>query len=164
MYHTHKQISPEYQDHMLALCDFLNTVSVPYKRVVYSDWQYFYSNHCGFFADLEQMSGVHNVTYSKAAAILPPNTVVLQQSDYQWRSYFRERWYTTQETQTLRDFLLSRPSQFKITDLQRRRMGHKHFYISRSLFVDHHDQRDAFLLNMVLPGCMRKTMPIVVRQ
>jgi hypothetical protein len=32
------------------------------------------------------------------------------------------------------------------------------------MFVDHHDQRDALLLNLAVPGCVRKTMPIVVSQ
>lgn len=157
-------VTPECIERAVALGDLINAIDVPYKRIVYTDWQYFYSNHTDFFEAIEAMPGVSHVSYSSAEITLPRDTVVLKNSDYPWRTYFKDRWYYTEETQLFCNFLLSRPQQFKITNYQRQRMQRNHFYITRSLFVDHHDPGDALMLNMVLPNCVRKTLPIVEKQ
>jgi hypothetical protein len=159
------RVTDDAKSRLLAMCDLLSSITVPYKRIVYSDWQYLYTNDPGFFALIEQVPGVQYVSYSEVEVTKPRDTVVLKESQYQWRTYFRDRWYQPEQTATLVNFVLSRPQQFRITDLQKRRMTYsKYYYITRSLFVDHHDQRDALLLNIAVPGCVRKTMPIVVSQ
>lgn len=157
-------VTDDAKSRLLIMCDLLNSITVPYKRIVYSDWQYLYTNDPGFFALIEKVSGVQYVSYSEVTVTKPRDTVVLKESQYQWRTYFRDRWYEPDQTATFINFLLSRPQQFRVTDLQRRRMKHKYFYVTRSMFVDHHDQRDALLLNLAVPGCVRKTMPIMVAQ
>jgi len=159
------QVNDDTKSRLLVMCDLLNSITVPYKRIVYSDWQYFYTNDPEFFALIEQVPGVQHVSYSEVEVTKPRDTVVLKESQYQWRTYFRDRWYQPEQTATFINFLLSRSQQFRVTDLQRRRMEHnKYFYVTRSMFVDHHDQRDALLLNLAVPGCVRKTLPIVVTQ
>lgn len=157
-------ITDHYLQHMLDLSDAITAITQPFKRVVYSDWQYFYTNCPEIFAGLAAMPGVKYTTYTKAVIDRPRDTVILQHSDYAWRSYFQERMYPQEQIALLSNFILSRDQQFKITNTWRERLPQKWCYINRSFFVDHHDQRDALLLNMVIPGCVRKTLPIVSRQ
>jgi hypothetical protein len=89
--------------------------------------------------------------------------VVLKESNYQWRTYFRERSWRNDQIKTLGKFLLARPEQFSVTPNWSRRLKNGS-YLSRGFFVDHHDEQDALLINMALPGAVRKTMPIVEKQ
>lgn len=154
-------VSAEHLNTMLHLSDLITRVTADFKRIVFTDWQNFYTNDPGFFGQLAAVPGVMYVTYHEAVIDQPRDTVVLQQTDYQWRSYFRERWYSQDQMQTLSKFITSRPQQFFITKHWRKQLNRQHCWITRSFFVDHHDQQDVVLLNMVLPGCIRKTMPIV---
>lgn len=149
---------------MLALATLISSIAVPYKRIVYSDCQYFYTNHAEIFADLARAKGVRHVSYSEACIDRPRDSVILEHSDYQYRSFFREKFYTRDQLTTLSQFLNSRPTQFRITNAWKKKLTHLHCYITRSFFVDHNDPRDTLLLNIALPGCVRKTVPIVIKQ
>lgn len=157
-------ISQEHLATMLEFSDRISNISVPYKRVVYSDWQYFYTNNREIFPVLRSVPGVSHVTYTEALVDRPRDTVILTHSEYSWRSYFRERMYSKDQIITLSNFILSRPQQFKCTDIWQNRLPQKWCYINRSFFVDHHSEQDTLLLNMAIPGCVRKTVPIVSRQ
>lgn len=160
-----KSVTPEKEHALLMLCDTITAIQHPFKRIVYSDWQYFYTNHPEIFEPLAQFPGTEYITYQQACVDQPRDTIVRKHSDYQWRSYFREAWYTNDQIATLGKFLLSRPDQFKMTPYWRSRWNSsKYMYITRSNFVDHQDSNDALLLQMALPGCVRKTLPIVQSQ
>ena len=149
---------------MLELCDTVLNIEVPYKRMVYTDWQYFYTNDTGFFQILQRFPGVSSCYFQQAVIDRPRDVVILKDSSYQWRTYFREKNYTKDQLRILSRFLLSRPQQFKLTDHWQRRLGRPSFYITRTFFVDHHDEKDAMLLHMAIPGTVRKTMPIIQKQ
>lgn len=153
----------EQQEHCLhSLATQLLTLAHPYKRIVYSDWQYVYTNHVEVFDSIETCrSFLSYISYHQAVINQPRDTVVLKHSKYQYRSYFREAWYSNDQIQTLQQFLLSRPEQFRMTDHWRNRWQRRHIYITRSNFVDHHHAQDALLLQMAVPGCVRKTVPIL---
>ena len=158
-------ITDQYQQKMLDLAGVITALPHPYKRVVYSDWQYFYTNHEEIFAPLAEFDGVYHVSYHRAVIDKPRDTVCLQHSNYKWRSYFREKFYTKDQISVLRNFLLSRPEQFCMSLSWRNRwqLGQM-CYLQRSNFVDHHDEKDVLLLAMAMPGCIRKTVPIVSAQ
>jgi hypothetical protein len=154
-------VSAEHYNVMLQLSDLINSVTVEFKRIVFTEWQNFYTNDPEFFSQLAAVPGVRYITYHEAVVNQPRDTVVLEHSDYQWRSYFHERWYSQDQMNILSNFITSRPQQFFITKNWRNRLSNCHCWITRMFFVDHYDPQDVMLLNMVLPGCVRKTMPIV---
>lgn len=155
-------IDPNYQQRMLELCDLINSITVPHKRVVYHSHQYFYTNHPEIFNLFTNFDGISHCNYSQAVIDRPRDVVILNQSEHQWRTYFRDRYYEPHQIQQLSKFLLNRPQQFRLTANWQSRLNKRHVYITASFFVDHHDQQDTLLLNMVLPGCVRKTLPICV--
>ena len=161
---THGWVNPVNHEHynvMLQLSNLINSVTVKFKRIVFTEWQYFYTNDPEFFGQLAAVPGVRYITYHEAVVDQPRDTVVLEHSDYRWRSYFNERWYSQDQMKILSNFITSRPQQFFITKNWRNRLSSRHCWITRMFFVDHYNPQDVMLLNMVLPGCVRKTMPIV---
>lgn len=157
-------VSAEHQLLMLNLCDSILSITKPFKRIVYSDWQYFYTNDKDIFDNLSSMPGVQHVHYADAVVNKPRDVVILANSQYQWRTYFRDRTFSREQSQLLANFITQRPQQFRITANWRERLSRSWFYIYGGFFVDHHNQHDSLLLNMVLPGCVRKTLPIESRQ
>jgi hypothetical protein len=151
-------------ENLLELCDTINNLTVPFKRMVYTDWQYFYTNDPGFFQVLQRFPGVSHCYFQQAVVDRPRDAVMLKASNYQWRTYFREKHYTKDQLAVLSKFLLNRPQQFRVTKHWQQRLGRANFYITRSFFVDHHDKKDAMLLHMAIPGAVRKTMPIIEKQ
>lgn len=151
-------------ERLLDLCDTINAIDVPYKRMVYTDWQYFYTNNPGFFQILQRFPGVSHCYFQQAVVDRPRDVVLLKNSDYQWRSFFREKHYKKDQLEILRNFLASRPEQFRVTNHWKKQLARSNFYIGRSFFVDHHDEKDAMLLHLALPGVVRKTVPIVEKQ
>jgi len=151
-------------ERLLDLCDTINAIDVPYKRMVYTDWQYFYTNDTGFFQILQRFPGVSHCYFQQAVVDRPRDVVMLKESNYQWRTYFREKHYTKDQLGTLSKFLLARPQQFRVTSHWQQRLPRTNFYITRSFFVDHHDEQDAMLLQIAMPGAVRKTVPIIEKQ
>ena len=162
MYYHKSRISDHHQELMLKLCDEINSITVPYKRVVYANHQYFYTNNPEIFDRFRNFQGVGWCAYTQAVVDRPRDVVVLKQSDYQWRSYFRDRHYSQDELQVLSRFLLGRPQQFRMTSYWINRLRKKYSYITSGFFVDHHDQQDVLLLNLAVPNSVRKTLPITV--
>lgn len=134
----------------------------PYKRIVYSNWQYVYTNHEPLLHELATRSYLTHIKPTQAVVTLPRDVVLLKNSKYQYRSYFASRWFNRDEVLAIKNFLKSRKSQFKTTPNVTTRLNGDFFYPGSHLFVDHNDEKDAFLLNMVVSKCIRKTLPIQI--
>lgn len=162
--HQGQVIDQHCVDSMLQLCDLLNSIDLPFKRVVTPNHQRFYSNYLEVFDLILGSIKLPQPRFTMAVIDRPRNTVCLQHSVYRWRSYFKERWYSADQFNTLRSFLLHRTDQFRITDYWKQKLNCNlsKLWVTQSNFVDHHSQQDSLLLQMVLPGSLRKTLPIIV--
>lgn len=136
----------------------------PYKHVVGTNYQYVYSNDLTWLIKLSGMPGVINPIISKASVELERDAVVLNHSDYSWRSYFSDVEWQHPQLPALKNFLEARSDYFRITPTLANRFKSKHFYPGRWHFIDHHSDQDVLMLNLVLPGIIRKTVPIRTRQ
>lgn len=157
-----QRISAEQEQHLLSCAEIFRNCNQPYKRIVYSNWQYVYSNHEPLLEQLASQDFLIQVNATQADVVLPRDVVLLKHSQYQFRSYFSSRWYNKEEIAAIKNFLVSRGKQFKTTPGVKSRLNGKFFYPNSWTFVDHNDQRDAFLLNLVVSQCIRKTLPIEI--
>ena len=148
------------EQNLLKCAEILSNSNHDYKRIVYADWQYVYSNHEPLLEQLASLSFLKNVKTTQAQAILPRDVVLLKNSRYQFRSYFSGRWFNKEEVSAIKNFLSSRGKQFRTTPGVRSRLNGDFFYPNDWMFVDHHSQQDAFMLNLVVSQCIRKTLPI----
>jgi len=103
----------------------------------------------------------------QAVITRPAGVVQLQESKHGYRTYFRERKYDYDQRQMLLNFLKSREGTLRPCGSLLTWLGTgRHRYTinpnySRSYyFVDHDHPNEGTMISLVLPGIVRKTMPI----
>jgi len=151
-------------DNCMDLMNRLKAAPSAFKRSVYYDSQNIYSNDVTWLTEIGELPYLRRVNLRKAAVTIPSDRVQLRHSQHQYRSYFRERSYTSEERRIMRDFIMSRRDYFRITDgLEKRLTGGSIFNQPTGYdFIDHDSEHDVLMLNMVVANCIKKTLPIEV--
>ena len=110
---------------------------------------------------------VHLHLVRQAVITKPAGVVQLQESKYGYRTYLRERKYDYDQRQMLLNFLKSREGTLRPCGSLLTWLGTgRHRYMinpnySRSYyFVDHDHPNEGTMLSLVMPGIVRKTLPI----
>ena len=80
-----------------------------------------------------------------------------------YRTYFRDRWLGNEELTVLRRYFDSRPDMFRLGPGFKKLVQGKRMWMAANHFVDHNEPNADFLINMAVPGIVRKTLPIVAR-
>ena len=149
--------------------DVLLSETAPFKTVVSFNTVCIYTNRQGLAKRLVNLgnNGVHIRLVRQAVLTRPVNVVQLRESRYAYRTYLRERKYTKDQRDMLANFLHSRQDTLRVSPaLNEWANGTFVGYIrnlsySRSYyFVDHDHPNEGTMLSLVLPGIVRKTMPI----
>jgi hypothetical protein len=140
--------------------------SQPFKLVVSFNIANVYTN-CREIAD--QLIGLDNdgilIRLVRQAAITRPAGVIqLRESRYAYRTYLRERKYDQHQKILLKNFLDSRQDLHPCAalsvwlDYQSTKGGYR--WSRAHYFVDHDHPNEGTMLSLVMPGVVRKTMPI----
>ena len=149
--------------------DVLLAETAPFKTVVSFNTVCIYTNQRQLADRLTALGndGIHMRLVRRAVISKPANVVQLQESQYAYRTYLRERKYTKDQRDMLANFLNSRRDTLRVSPaLDNWANGKSIGYIlnlnySRSYyFVDHDHPNEGTMLSLVLPGIVRKTMPI----
>lgn len=161
-YHSwNRAVTDENAQQLHRVCDLFLGFREPYKKMVYHSHIYFYTN-C--LEDIESVYKHPDVRYfqaAKADVCLPLDVVLLKEPKHKYRTYLKERWIPDDQTPVLRKFLLSRENLYGFTPLFKSRLSEwDRFYTMSHFFIDHDDPKDLLMLEMVVPGLIRKTMPI----
>jgi hypothetical protein len=148
--------------------DVLLEETEPFKTVVSFNIVSIYTNNLGL-ADRFDRLGNDSVRLSlvrQAVISKPAGVVQLRESQYAYRTYFRERKYTRDQKDLLLNFLNSRQDTLRpCATLMWWLNYHGHSWqntdYSRShYFVDHDHPNEGTMLSLVMPSIVRKTMPI----
>jgi hypothetical protein len=149
--------------------DVLLTETEQLKTVVSFRVVSIYTNHLGLADRLINLGndGVRLRLVRRALMDKPAGVVQLRESQYAYRTYLRERKYTKDQRDMLANFLHSRQDTLRVSPaLASWANGTFIGYIrnlsySRSYyFVDHDHPNEGTMLSLVMPGIVRKTMPI----
>jgi hypothetical protein len=148
--------------------DVLLAETVPFKTVVSFNTVSIYTNRRKLADRLIDLGndGVHLRLVREAVISKPAGVIQLQESKYAYRTYFRERKYTRDQRDMLKNFLESRRDTLRVSPaLSDWVIGNVGYILnlnySRShYFVDHDHPNEGTMLSLVLPGIVRKTMPI----
>ena len=149
--------------------DVLLSETAPFKTVVSFNTVSIYTNRRGLADRLVNLvnDGVHMRLVRQAVISRPAGVVQLCESQYAYRTYLRERKYTKDQRDMLANFLHSRRDTLRVSPaLDKWANGTFIGYVrnlsySRSYyFVDHDHPNEGTMLSLVLPGIVRKTMPI----
>ena len=148
--------------------DVLLAETMPFKTVVSFNTVSIYTNRrrlADRLADLGN-DGIHRRLVREAVISKPAGVIQLQESRYAYRTYFRERKYTRDQRDMLKNFLDSRRDTLRVSpalsDWVTGNVGYiLNLNYSRShFFVDHDHPNEGTMLSLVMPGIVRKTMPI----
>ena len=149
--------------------DVLLTETAPFKTVVSFNTVCIYTNRRQLADRLVRLGndGVHMRLVRQAVLTRPANVVQLQESRYAYRTYLRERKYTKDQRDMLANFLHSRRDTLRVSPaldnwVNGKLIGYirNHSYSRSYYFVDHDHPNEGTMLSLVLPGIVRKTMPI----
>jgi len=149
--------------------DVLLTEIKPFKTVVSFNTVCIYTNHRGLADRLIDLGndGIHMRLVRRAVISKPANVVQLRESKYAYRTYLRERKYTKDQRDMLANFLHSRQDTLRVSPaldewVNGTFVGYiRNLSYSRSYyFVDHDHPNEGTMLSLVMPGIVRKTMPI----
>lgn len=149
--------------------EMLLAETTPFKTVVSFMTVSVYTNHRGLADRLVTLGndGVRVRLARQAVISRPTNVVQLRESRYAYRTYFKERRYTREQRLMLTNFLNARkdtlhPCGALMLWLTGQFPGYiRNLNYSRShYFVDHDHPNEGTMLSLVMPGIVRKTMPI----
>jgi len=147
-------------------CDCLLAETHPFKTVVSYNTVSLYTNHVGLADHLETHEFELRLV-RQARLTKPANVVQLRESQYAYRTYFRERRINLEQRNMLANFLNSRRDTLRVSTaldnwVNGKLLGYirNHSYSRAHYFVDHDHPNEGTMLSLVMPGMVRKTMPI----
>lgn len=153
-----------YLTHLSQTADVLWDHRTDSKITFSGDWGYVYTNDIALTQALAVLPFVRYYGLTEAVVSKPRDTVVLKDSKFTHRSYFSERAYTKDEKERLLQFFNNQPEIFVSKPAIKWLMDIKGWRWSRNYFyVDHNSQLIITMIGLVLPGIIRKTLPIILK-
>lgn len=148
-------------ENLVTIGRLLKTSSEPYKHISSYDQIYIYTNDVVLLETIAQSPAVTDAKYSQAVVNCPSDVVLLKQSKYQYRTYFKSKLVSADASVRVSNFLLDRTDCYRFTPgLKYMLQTRKQMYFRDYYFVDHNGPSDMLMLALVCPGIVRKTMPI----
>ena len=158
-----QKITEEEQHDLIRVCDYLVSCTHPFKRTVSMHSMYFYTNNPEDFKNLNGVGGLVVTNCVQVNLSLPPGAVSLKNPRHSYRTYFRERWLKNHELKNLREYFRARSDQFRLSPGFELFVKGRRLWLLSNYFVDHNEPKADFLINMAVPGIVKKTLPIVAR-
>ena len=155
-----KEITEKTVADLHALAEQLIQSQADYKLVVSINQGYVYTNDFNLIDRLSSMPQLAYKTYTKAIITRPKNTVALKNPKYKFRSYFKMKSITAKQKDHLMDFLHGQ-QHISISPGLQRWFDFPFNRIQDYFFIDHDNESWLTMLNLVIPGCIRKTMHII---
>lgn len=156
-----RSITSVNQQKLHNVCDLFLAFREPFKKMVYHSHIYFYTSCLEDLESVHKHPDILHFQAVKADVCLPLDVVLLKEPKHKYRTYLKERWIPDEQTPVLRKFLLNRENLYGFTPLFKHRLENwERFYTMSHFFIDHDDPRDLLMLELVVPGLIRKTMPI----
>jgi len=149
--------------------DVLLSETAPFKTVVSFNTVSIYTNRLKLADRLVNLGNdeVRMRLVRQAVISKPAGVIQLQESQYAYRTYFRERRINLDQRNMLANFLNSRRDTLRVSPALDNWVNGKfigyirnHSYSRSYYFVDHDHPNEGTMLSLVMPGIVRKTMPI----
>ena len=162
------------RDNLEGMRALLAAETHPKKMVFFNNFLTVYTNNLGLHGRLMTCDWIESVDLKRAELNLPPDTILLKNPQYQYRTYFRGRslaktqkarlaqWVTTQGN----DITASKSLQaFLNIEISPKQMYYWRGDATESYYyIEHNSLQYETMLSMICPGMVRKTLPIVKKQ
>lgn len=156
-----RQITDDARTNCHAMLDYLQAHN-SFKIVISMDWGYLYTNDMDFIRRTEKLSYIQPLRISQSILDRPRDTLRIQSSEHEFRTYFRAQRLEERQRNSLADFLRSQNSirlSPSLKDFVRR--DQKHYYVNENFFIDHDGMGMITMLSLVLPRATRKTVKLI---
>lgn len=144
-----------------TVCNQLNDLKNPYKKVIYQNWVYVYTSS---FDDIVKLSMGPMILKGTSQANIthPKNTIGLKHPKHKFRTYVRAHRPTAEQKQHLTAFIAAAQEDVRASPGLKEFLGsNKYHWMQEHYFVDHNEMSMATALALINPKLIRKTMPIV---
>jgi hypothetical protein len=162
------------RDNLEGMRALLATETKPKKMVFFNNFLTVYTNNLGLHGRLMACDWIESVDIKREEINLPPDTILLKNPQYQYRTYFRGRslgktqkarlaaWVTTQGA----DIAASKSLQafLELDNKTNRVLRWRNDVAESYYYIEHNSLQYETMLSMICPGMVRKTMPIVKKQ
>lgn len=139
-------------------------ISLGSKIKLTTSWEnmFVYTNDANDYAKIRKIAHAEVGSYREALVTQPEGVLLRRNPKYQYRSYFREKRMLIEKSQEFAQFVDSRGDYFNLDRSTRARLtsGRHHYPFSRHSFIEYNNPLDLTMLEMVLPGAIRQTLPI----
>lgn len=157
-----KRIAAETVQRLHQCCDFLITDTRDRKLVLIYNTVHLYTTDYDLIQDFLAQSFVsaESATISQCELVGIPGTIQLQDPNHQFRTYFKHVTLTDNSADNLRRFLQVQEDlriSPALTEWILAKGNRMHDYY----FVDHDNSGVISMLNLIVPGVIRKTLSIV---
>lgn len=139
------------------------------RLVVSGKVVYLYSNNLDTLQELATISQfTQNIKLRQVEVNRPINTVLLRNSLYLKRSYFRERWIDAKSKEAVKNFL-TRQDDIRLgpglkSCLDGKNISYKgETLMQRYFFFDHNSDSTSVMLELIAPGTIRQTVPVLTK-
>lgn len=125
------------------------------------DYMYIYGNDPQVLKSIAVQSYTGMPRGQEALVTRPRDIVLKKDPKFKLRSYFKEKSLEPGQQTMLRDFLIKRPESYGLTKGFTIHLNKsKWFYLMRHHYIEHDSPADITMLSLVMPGIIRKTVPI----
>lgn len=156
-----REINDEIIENLHALAEMLITAPEDFKLVVSINQAHVYTNDLILINRLDRMSILQYKTFARAEVTRPRDTIALKRPKYKFRSYFKLMNLTAQQKDHLEAFLNNHSAHVRVGPALRDWLSLPFNRVQDYFFVDHDAETWLTMLNLVVPGVIRKTMNIV---
>lgn len=132
-----------------------------YKLVTSIHQAWVYSNDLDLMHRLGALAELRSKWFTQAKISRPKNTIQLKNPRHALRTYLRLCRITDQQKTHLEQFLQSQKSHVRLSPALCQWLDLPYSRVQDYFFVDHDSQAWITMLNLVVPGLVRKTMHII---
>lgn len=143
-----------------AMCDFLTADVTPRKIMIKDNHVYVYANDAAIYQRIIDQDLAPLVELSEVRFTGSPNTVHLRRSPHSMRSYFRSRKLEPATADSVRQYLAAQQCA-SLSPSLRYWCENDGRYLFSYYFLDHDSASTTAMLQIIVPGIIRCTLPIV---
>lgn len=143
-----------------SMCDFLLIDTAPRKIMISDNHLYVYANNPAIYQRIVNAGLASLTELSEVQLTGSANTITLRRSDHAMRSYFRAKKLETATAISVRKWLMAQQS-VRLSPSLRYWCENEGRWLFTYYFMDHDRGSTTDMLNLIAPGIIRCTLPII---
>jgi hypothetical protein len=150
------------REQLLEVVDDLIALGSKIKLTTSWENMFVYTNDANDYVKIRKIPHIEVGSYREALVTQPEGVLLRRNPKYQYRSYFREKRILPEKSLEFVQFVDSRGDYFNLDRATRYRLtsGRHHYPFARHSYIEYNSPLDQTMLEMVIPGAIRQTLPI----